>query len=104
MWKKEWVLCLINKSVLNHVWLVPQIKLLSNGLNFSEMASNGILLTEVDKEKEMINKYKNRVLEFIHIKKRAYLDEIANEFKLKIIEVKLIINQLEREHKIMQGE
>jgi hypothetical protein len=95
---------MINKVVFNHVWLTPQLSILSKGFNFPEIATSNILLTEVDKEKLMIRHYKNKVLEFIHGKKRVYIDEIAHEFKLNIIQVKLIVNQLEEEHKIKQGQ
>ena len=40
---------------MNHVWLTPQIKLMTDGLNFPQMVISSILLTEVDKEKNTLN-------------------------------------------------
>ena len=44
-----------NRVIMNHVWLTPQIKLMTDGLNFPQMVISSILLTEVDKEKNTLN-------------------------------------------------
>jgi len=85
---------------MNHVWLTPQIKLMTDGLNFPQMVISSILLTEVDKEKSFVDDYKNKVLSFIQTNKRAYINEISDSFKITTFQTRLILNLLEHEGKI----
>ncbi|TRZ54624.1 hypothetical protein D4Q76_02055 [archaeon] len=65
---------------------------------------NGILLTNVSKERMIVKQNKDKVLSFIAEKKRAYLSEICEKFSLNIVETKMILNELEKERKIIINE
>jgi len=89
-----------NKVYLNHNWLRTQTQLIKLGLEFPLDAINGILVTNVDREKSIVKRYKEKVLSFIEEKKKVYLSEISDKFNLDIVETKLILNELEKEGKI----
>jgi predicted transcriptional regulator len=94
----------MNETVLNHVWLAKQFELIKQGLDFPIIAVNEILLTNTEKEKSMVERNKGKVLTFISKNKKAYLSDISETFGLDSFEVKLILNQLEKEGKIKLNE
>ncbi len=92
------------KEILNHTWLRGQAQLVRTGSTFMFDSINGLLLTNVSREKMVVRQNKEKVLSFIAEKKRAYLSEICEKFNLNIVEVKMILNELEKERKIIINE
>ncbi len=90
----------MQKQVMNHKWLIPQSKIILDGVNFPINSINGILLSNVDREKVLVSKNKDKILSFIRSKKKVYFSEIGEKFNLDLVTVKLILNKLEEEGKI----
>jgi ribosomal protein S25 len=70
------------------------------GMNFYQKANTGILITNVDRERELIKKNKDNVLDLIKKQKTVYLTEIMDTFDLNVVVAKRILNELEQEGKI----
>lgn len=88
-------------NVMNHVWLMGQLRVVEEGLRFPQSAINGILLSNTSREKVIVNAFEDKVLEFIQQKDgRIYLSEICEKFKLSSIHVNFILNKLEKSGKI----
>lgn len=94
----------MQEQILNHRWLLKQAEIIRPISEFPLSAINGILLTRVDKDKITVSKNKDKVLNFISERKRAYLSEITEKFNLDIVETKLILNELQKEGKIKINE
>jgi len=94
----------MTSEVLNHVWLIPQSKIVDIGLNFPTIAINEILLTNRDREDVKVKEIKEKVLTFIKERKRVSLSEISEKFRLDIVEAKQVINELEKDGKIRVNE
>ena len=63
---------MMQKQVMNHKWLIPQSKIILDGVNFPINSINGILLSNVDREKVLVSKNKDKILSFIRSKKKVY--------------------------------
>ncbi len=77
-----------------------QYNYLKGGLDFFRKANNGLIITNIDKENQLIHKNKEKVLSYIQTQKTAYLFDIMNKFDIDAITAKRILNLLEEEGKI----
>lgn len=86
---------------MNHVWLMGQLQVVEEGLNFPLSAVRGILLSNVDREKAIVKAFENKVLDFIEERHgKIYLSEICNKFRLSPTHANFILNKLEKGGKI----
>jgi len=77
---------------------------ISSGSSFPTQISSGILLTKEDQDDLIIKENCEKVLEYIKAHKIAYFSQIMQEFSLDLVQVKLILNTLEKEGKITTNE
>lgn len=87
----------INKSIAKLTYGPINLGL---GLYLPQNLASGFFLTNIDKEEILVEKYKERVLNFIQKHKTVYMSDLRREFPLSLFELQLVINKLKEEGKI----